>query len=232
MSDGDASWSKQLTKRFGGKVGQPFTDAKQKLSDKFQQSDKRGMTPEEIQRHQALTSLADTMDNVPAGAQNDASRRAEKDALKAMDAYNQKPDAESLANAQESLQHYRDQLAKNGASPATLAKVDEAIKALDGNPDDIDFERQRQGKATDKVLLDTDVEGVPNGQQLKDNARDAVASFTADPTDANLARSISSVKALRDQMEANGASAEQLKPLDDQLNKLQGLQGHKVDVVG
>lgn len=221
------------TGRFLKNAPQNLKNGKNKLANMFHDDDKEsGLKPDEIARRQGLSGVTEAMaNNEP---MSDEAKRKQDEALNAMRDYNEDPTDRNLDNVKDKLQAYRDQMEKDGATPQQLAQIDRAIREFEGktNPDGIDVERKNQGRETDKVLLDTDTNGIPNGQELKDNARDAVAQFTNDPTDANLARSISSVQALRDQMEANGATPEQLKPLDEQLDKLKALQGQKVDVMG
>lgn len=84
----------------------------------------------------------------------------------------------------------------------------------------------------DAQLRGVDVNGITNGDTLKQNARDSLASLRVDSSPDNVNKSIDDIQRLRDAMANNGATTAQLAPIDKQLSQLHNLQSPEVDVMG
>lgn len=193
-------------------------------------SSNKTMDAQDAKRSQMLNTVADNIMDVSDEDLDSRGEKLQKDALKALEAYNNDPSEENYETAKEKVGAFKDYLEANGASPESLTS---AYKALDTLTNDPEFNPDTKQEVedirslasdTDNVVQDADVSGIPNGQELKNTARDALADYAIDPNSENLDKAITSVKTLRNAMQANGATPEELAPLDDQLNKLQSLK--------
>ena len=193
-------------------------------------SSNKTMDAQDAKRSQMLNTVADNIMDVSDEDLDSRGEKLQKDALKALEAYNNDPSEENYETAKEKVGAFKDYLEANGASPESLTLAHKALGTLTDDPEFNPDTKQevedirRLASDTDNVVQDADVSGITNGQELKNTARDALADYAIDPNSENLDKAITSVKALRDAMQANGATPEDLAPLDDQLNKLQSLK--------
>lgn len=235
------SWSDAVgdMKQNAANVGNKFAAGKAGIKSWFgnisggsfdPDSSNKTMDAQDAKRSQALNSVADNVMDVADEDLDSHGEQLQKDALKALEAYNNDPSEENYETAKEKVGAFKDYLENNGASPESLTS---AYKALDTLTNDPEFNPDTKQEVedirslasdTDNVVQDADVSGIPNGQELKNTARDALADYAIDPNSENLDKAITSVKTLRNAMQANGATPEELAPLDDQLNKLQSLK--------
>ena len=191
----------------------------------------RTMDAQDAKRSQALNSVADNVMDVSDEDLDSRGEQLQKDALKALEAYNNDPSEENYKNAKEKVGAFKDYLENNGASPESLTSAYKALDTLTNDPEFNPDAKQevedirRLANDTDSVIQDADVSDIPNGQELKNTARDALADYAIDPNSDNLDKAITSVESLRDSMQANGATPEELAPLNSQLNKLRSLRG-------
>lgn len=193
-------------------------------------SSNKTMDAQDAKRSQMLNTVADNIMDVSDEDLDSRGEKLQKDALKALEAYNNDPSEENYETAKEKVGAFKDYLEANGASPESLTLAHKALGTLTDDPEFNPDTKQevedirRLASDTDNVVQDADVSGITNGQELKNTARDALADYAIDPNSENLDKSISSVKTLRDAMQANGATPEELAPLDDQISKLQALR--------
>ena len=193
-------------------------------------SSNKTMDAQDAKRSQMLNTVADNIMDVSDEDLDSRGEKLQKDALKALEAYNNDPSEENYETAKEKVGAFKDYLEANGASPESLTLAHKALGTLTDDPEfNLDTKQEvedirRLASDTDNVVQDADVSGITNGQELKNTARDALADYAIDPNSENLDKAITSIKALRDAMQANGATPEDLAPLDDQLNKLQSLK--------
>ena len=193
-------------------------------------SSNKTMDAQDAKRSQMLNTVADNIMDVSDEDLDSRGEKLQKDALKALEAYNNDPSEENYETAKEKVGAFKDYLEANGASPESLTLAHKALGTLTDDPEFNPDTKQevedirRLASDTDNVVQDADVSGITNGQELKNTARDALADYAIDPNSENLDKAITSVKTLRDAMQANGATPEELAPLDDQLNKLQSLK--------
>lgn len=193
-------------------------------------SSNKTMDAQDAKRSQMLNTVADNIMDVSDEDLDSRGEKLQKDALKALEAYNNDPSEENYETAKEKVGAFKDYLEANGASPASLTLAHKALGTLTDDPEFNPDTKQevedirRLASDTDNVVQDADVSGITNGQELKNTARDALADYAIDPNSENLDKAITSVKTLRDAMQANGATPEELAPLDDQISKLQALR--------
>lgn len=193
-------------------------------------SSNKTMDAQDAKRSQMLNTVADNIMDVSDEDLDSRGEKLQKDALKALEAYNNDPSEENYETAKEKVGAFKDYLEANGASPESLTLAHKALGTLTDDPEFNPDTKQevedirRLASDTDNVVQDADVSGITNGQELKNTARDALADYAIDPNSENLDKAITSVKALRDAMQANGATPEELVPLDDQISKLQALR--------
>ena len=193
-------------------------------------SSNKTMDAQDAKRSQMLNTVADNIMDVPDEDLDSRGEKLQKDALKALEAYNNDPSEENYETAKEKVGAFKDYLEANGASPESLTLAHKALGTLTDDPEFNPDTKQevedirRLASDTDNVVQDADVSGITNGQELKNTARDALADYAIDPNSENLDKAITSVKTLRDAMQANGATPEELAPLDDQISKLQALR--------
>lgn len=235
------SWSDAVgdMKQNAANVGNKFAAGKAGIKSWFgnissgsfdPDSSNKTMDAQDAKRSQMLNTVADNIMDVPDEDLDSRGEKLQKDALKALEAYNNDPSEENYETAKEKVGAFKDYLEANGASPESLTLAHKALGTLTDDPEFNPDTKQevedirRLASDTDNVVQDADVSGITNGQELKNTARDALADYAIDPNSENLDKAITSVKALRDAMQANGATPEDLAPLDDQLNKLQSLK--------
>lgn len=193
-------------------------------------SSNKTMDAQDAKRSQMLNTVADNIMDVSDEDLDSRGEKLQKDALKALEAYNNDPSEENYETAKEKVGAFKDYLEANGASPESLTLAHKALGTLTDDPEFNPDTKQevedirRLASDTDNVVQDADVSGITNGQELKNTARDALADYAIDPNSENLDKAITSVKTLRDAMQANGATPEELAPLDDQISKLQALR--------
>lgn len=193
-------------------------------------SSNKTMDAQDAKRSQMLNTVADNIMDVSDEDLDSRGEKLQKDALKALEAYNNDPSEENYETAKEKVGAFKDYLEANGASPESLTLAHKALGTLTDDPEFNPDTKQevedirRLASDTDNVVQDSDVSGITNGQELKNTARDALADYAIDPNSENLDKAITSVKTLRDAMQANGATPEELAPLDDQISKLQALR--------
>ncbi|MSE04299.1 hypothetical protein GKC34_00195 [Lactobacillus salivarius] len=193
-------------------------------------SSNKTMDAQDAKRSQMLNTVADNIMDVSDEDLDSRGEKLQKDALKALEAYNNDPSEENYETAKEKVGAFKDYLEANGASPESLTLAHKALGTLTDDPEFNPDTKQevedirRLASDTDNVVQDSDVSGITNGQELKNTARDALADYAIDPNSENLDKAITSVKTLRDAMQANGATPEDLAPLDDQISKLQALR--------
>ncbi|OQQ89346.1 hypothetical protein [Ligilactobacillus salivarius] len=193
-------------------------------------SSNKTMDAQDAKRSQMLNTVADNIMDVSDEDLDSRGEKLKKDALKALEAYNNDPSEENYETAKEKVGAFKDYLEANGASPESLTLAHKALGTLTDDPEFNPDTKQevedirRLASDTDNVVQDADVSGITNGQELKNTARDALADYAIDPNSENLDKAITSVKTLRDAMQANGATPEELAPLDDQISKLQALR--------
>lgn len=193
-------------------------------------SSNKTMDAQDAKRSQMLNTVADNIMDVPDEDLDSRGEKLQKDALKALEAYNNDPSEENYETAKEKVGAFKDYLEANGASPESLTLAHKALGTLTDDPEFNPDTKQevedirRLASDTDNVVQDADVSGITNGQELKNTTRDALADYAIDPNSENLDKAITSVKTLRDAMQANGATPEELAPLDDQISKLQALR--------
>lgn len=193
-------------------------------------SSNKTMDAQDAKRSQMLNTVADNIMDVSDEDLDSRGEKLQKDALKALEAYNNDPSEENYETAKEKVGAFKDYLEANGASPESLTLAHKALGTLTDDPEFNPDTKQevedirRLASDTDNVVQDADVSGITNGQELKNTARDALADYAIDPNSENLDKAITSVKTLRDAMQANGATTEELAPLDDQISKLQALR--------
>ncbi|MYY65526.1 hypothetical protein FYL25_09015 [Lactobacillus salivarius] len=235
------SWSDAVgdMKQNAANVGNKFAAGKAGIKSWFgnissgsfdPDSSNKTMDAQDAKRSQMLNTVADNIMDVSDEDLDSRGEKLQKDALKALEAYNNDPSEENYETAKEKVGAFKDYLEANGASPESLTLAHKALGTLTDDPEFNPDTKQevedirRLASDTDNVVQDADVSGITNGQELKNTARDALADYAIDPNSENLDKAITSVKALRDAMQANGATPEELAPLDDQLNKLQSLE--------
>lgn len=193
-------------------------------------SSNKTMDAQDAKRSQMLNTVADNIMDVSDEDLDSRGEKLQKDALKALEAYNNDPSEENYETAKEKVGAFKDYLEANGASPESLTLAHKALGTLTDDPEFNPDTKQevedirRLASDTDNVVQDSDVSGITNGQELKNTARDTLADYAIDPNSENLDKAITSVKTLRDAMQANGATPEELAPLDDQISKLQALR--------
>lgn len=193
-------------------------------------SSNKTMDAQDAKRSQMLNTVADNIMDVSDEDLDSRGEKLQKDALKALEAYNNDPSEENYETAKEKVGAFKDYLEANGASPESLTLAHKALGTLTDDPEFNPDTKQevedirRLASDTDNVVQDADISGITNGQELKNTARDALADYAIDPNSENLDKAITSVKTLRDAMQANGATPEELAPLDDQISKLQALR--------
>lgn len=193
-------------------------------------SSNKTMDAQDAKRSQMLNTVADNIMDVSDEDLDSRGEKLQKDALKALEAYNNDPSEENYETAKEKVGAFKDYLEANGASPESLTLAHKALGTLTDDPEFNPDTKQevedirRLASDTDNVVQDSDVSGITNGQELKNTARDALADYAIDPNSENLDKAITSVKTLRDAMQANDATPEDLAPLDDQISKLQALR--------
>ena len=193
-------------------------------------SSNKTMDAQDAKRSQMLNTVADNIMDVSDEDLDSRGEKLQKDALKALEAYNNDPSEKNYETAKEKVGAFKDYLEANGASPESLTLAHKALGTLTDDPEFNPDTKQevedirRLASDTDNVVQDADVSGITNGQELKNTARDALADYAIDPNSENLDKAITSVKTLRDAMQANGATPEELAPLDDQISKLQALR--------
>lgn len=235
------SWSDAVgdMKQNAANVGNKFAAGKAGIKSWFgnissgsfdPDSSNKTMDAQDAKRSQMLNTVADNIMDVSDEDLDSRGEKLQKDALKALEAYNNDPSEENYETAKEKVGAFKDYLEANGASPESLTLAHKALGTLTDDPEFNPDTKQevedirRLASDTDNVVQGVDVSGIPNGQELKNTARDALADYAIDPNSENLDKAITSVKTLRDAMQANGATPEELAPLDDQISKLQALR--------
>lgn len=235
------SWSDAVgdMKQNAANVGNKFAAGKAGIKSWFgnissgsfdPDSSNKTMDAQDAKRSQMLNTVADNIMDVSDEDLDSRGEKLQKDALKALEAYNNDPSEENYETAKEKVGAFKDYLEANGASPESLTLAHKALGTLTDDPEFNPDTKQevedirRLASDTDNVVQDSDVSGITNGQELKNTARDALADYAIDPNSENLDKAITSVKTLRDAMQANGATPEELAPLDDQISKLQALR--------
>lgn len=199
------------------------------------QQDEKPLSAEEAKRKQNLYGIAEDIMDIPELDNDKRAGQLRDETLRDLETFNADPTQENYDNAKQSLQVLHDDLVRSGASADSIAKVEEAMAIMDrdskfGEIPKEELQTRNLARDIDNTIQDVNISNIPGGEKLKDSARNALAEYAVDPNDNTLAKSIENIESLREALYSNGASDEELLPIDTQLEKLRSLQQPEIDV--